>query len=158
MSLLVHLSLCPWKRITARSAVAATTGGIDDVYPCGMSTHTYGTAHDVRESSVSVTLSSDIQVLLRNSTQIGTGSARRLHSSTYSLLRRPMGNHCGNWNSSAPSLPAWCSGSSAARNRSQTWSTTFWSRSFAYTLAFASSGRRSLQSEAVRVGCWVSNE
>src|SRR6185369_14024428 len=113
MSLLFHLSLCPWKRITARSAVAATTGGIDDVYPCGMSTHTYGTAYDVRKSSVSLTLSSDIQVLLRNSTQIGTGSARRLQSST-------------------------------ARNRSQTWSTTFWSRSFAYTLALASSGRRSL--------------
>ena len=131
MSLLVHFSLWPWKRTTARSAVAATTGGTDEACPCGMSTHTYGTAYEVRKSSVSAALSSDSQVLLRNSTQIGTGSQRRLHSSTYCLLARPIGNHCGNWNSSAPSLPAWCSGSSADRKRSQTWSTTAWSRSLA---------------------------
>src|SRR5918993_2701249 len=103
MSLLVHFSLWPWKRTTARSAVAASTGGIEEACPCGMSTHTYGSPYDVRKSSVSAWFSSDIHVLLRDSTQIGTGSARRLHSRMYSLLRRPIGNHCGNWNSSAPS-------------------------------------------------------
>src|SRR3954467_14809806 len=97
---LVHLSECPCSRSTARSDVAANTGGIELVYPCGMSTLTYGTAYFVRKSSVSAWFSSDIQVLLRNSTQIRIGSQRRLASRMYSLLRRPIVNHCGNWNSS----------------------------------------------------------
>src|SRR3712207_8592101 len=52
----------------------------------GMSTTTYGMPYDARKSSVSARFSSVIQVLLRNSTQIGTGEQRdrkstRLNSS-----------------------------------------------------------------------------
>src|SRR3954470_3605688 len=131
MSLLSHLSLCPWNRTTARSgAVAATSGGTDDRCPCGMSTTTYGTAYDRRKSSVSSVVSSSLNhVDDRNSTQIRYGAARSLHSRMYSLFDRRNVNHCGNWNSRAPSLPASCSGSSAERNRSQTWSTVLSSTS-----------------------------
>src|SRR4051812_17646949 len=133
MSLLSHLSLCPWKRTTDRSgAVAATTGGTDDRCPCGMSTTTYGTAYDLRKSSVSSVASASLNhVAERNSTQIRYGAARSLHSRMYSLLERRMVNHCGNWNSSAPSLPASCRGSSADRNRSHTSSTILSSTSLA---------------------------
>ena len=55
MSLLSHFSLCPWKRTTDRSDVAATTGGIDDRYPCGMSTTTYGTAYGAAVEQLSNT-------------------------------------------------------------------------------------------------------
>src|SRR3954470_16077652 len=129
---LFHLSLCPWKRTTARSpAVADTTGGTDDACPCGMSTTTYGRPYERRKSSVSaVVSSSENHVADRNSTQIRYGAARSLHSSRYSLLDRRIVNHCGNWNSNVPSLPASCSGSRAERNRSHTWSMTFASRSF----------------------------
>src|SRR5512144_3456514 len=104
MSRLSHLAECPWKRTTARSAVAASTGGTDEGYPCGMSTQTYGTAYVVRKSSVSAALSSANHVLLRNSTQMRSDAHRCLHSRMYCLFRLPIGNHCGNWNSSAPSL------------------------------------------------------
>ncbi len=40
------------------------------------------------------------------------------------MFLRPITNHCGNWNSTAPSLPAECSGMSASWNRCQTSSTT----------------------------------
>src|SRR5437588_4991603 len=103
MLLLCHLSLCPWKRTTDRSgAVAATTGGTDDAWPCGMSTTTYGTAYDRRKSSVSSVVSSSLNhVAERNSTQMRNGAARSLHSRMYSLFDRRIVNHCGNWNSKA---------------------------------------------------------
>src|SRR5512144_104977 len=129
MSWLSHLSECPWKRTTARSAVAASTGGTDDGCPCGMSTQTYGTAYDVRKSRVSAALSADNHVLLRNSTHMRSGSHRRLHSRMYCLFRLPIGNHWGNWKSTAPSLPASSNGVSADRNRSHTASTAVGSRS-----------------------------
>src|SRR5664280_1887671 len=74
MSRLVHLSLWPWKRTTARSAVAASTGGMELECPSGMSRLTYGTAYDRRKSSVAGWLSGRTQVALRTSTQIGSAS------------------------------------------------------------------------------------
>ena len=51
----------------------------------------------------------------------------------YAFDAREITNHCGNWNSTAPSLPAECSGISAVRNRSHTSSTTSSGRSLRYT-------------------------
>src|SRR5690348_4767692 len=129
MSLLVHLSLWPWKRTTARSEVAATTGGTELRWPWGMSTTVYGMAYRVRKSSVSDRLASLSQDSCRNSAQIRAGEHRRAHSRRYSLFFRLIVNHGGNWNRTAPSLPAWYSGSRADRKRSHTWSITESSRS-----------------------------
>ena len=57
------------------------------------------------------------------------------------LRRRPLfvregGNHSGNCSKIAPSLPAWGSGCSAARNRSHAASATVRSTSFRYTRSF----------------------
>ena len=71
---------------------------------------------------------------------------------------RPIGNHGGNWSRIAPSLPASRSGSSAARNRSQTSSATAGSTSLRYTRSFPvwpAASRRSAGSAPDRVGCWV---
>ena len=88
MSLLVHLSLWPWKRTTARSAVAASTGGIDDRWPCGMSTQTYGSLCARRKSSVSSRLSPSNQDAWRNSNTGRSGAHRFATSSRYCLLDR----------------------------------------------------------------------
>jgi len=59
-----------------RSAVASTIGGIDERYPCGMSTTTYGSAYEVRKSRVSAAFSGDIHKPLRNATHIRHGWQR----------------------------------------------------------------------------------
>ena len=71
-----------------------------------------------------------------------------------------MGNQGGNCSRIAPSLPAWRSGSRAARNRSQAWSVTAGSTSFRYTRSLAApseatASRRSAGSALTGVGCWV---
>src|SRR3954454_20572279 len=78
----------------------------------------------------------------------------------YALDFFEMTNHCGNWNSTAPSLPAECSGISASRNRCQTSSTTSAGSCSRHTF-FLSAGAlscRSLYSESRLVGWLVSNE
>src|SRR6185369_1114446 len=145
MSLLVHFSLWPWNRTTARSAVAARTGGIEDLWPWGMSTATYGRLLRRRNSSVSSVLSSPSnQDSCRNSTATRSGLHRLATSCTYCLLERRMVNQGGNWNRIAPSLSASVSGPSADRNLSHTASIAAGSRSDGYTLRFSVSGRRSL--------------
>ena len=119
MSRLVHLSLWPWKRTTARSAVAATTGGTDDLWPCGMSTLTNGSLCARRKSRVSLRLAPSNQEALRSSKTGRSGLHRAATSSMYSLLDLRMPNHGGNWKSNAPSLPASTSGSRALRKRVQ---------------------------------------
>src|SRR6185437_14281832 len=156
MFLLVHLSLWPWNRTTARSEVASTTGGIEDLWPCGMSTTTYGRSCSRRNSSVSAWLPPSNQEAWRNSTQIRSGLHRAATSSSVCLLERRIVNHGGNWNSSNPSLPASTSGSSALRNRLQMSSYAWAGTSFGYTLALSVSGRRSLGSALTLVGCPVS--
>src|SRR4051794_35927389 len=121
MSLLVHLSLWPWKRTTANSGeVAATTGGIDDLWPCGMSTQTKGSLCARIQSSVSFWLAPSNQEALRNSKTGRSGLHRATTSSTYSLLDLRMPNQGGNWNRIAPSFLASTSGSRALRNRVHT--------------------------------------
>ena len=90
-------------------------------------------------------------------------SSRSEHSSIYALFFLEITNHGGNWNSTAPSLPAECSGISASWNRCHTSSTTSAGSLSGYRFFFsASSGgsdsRRSLYSRSVRVGCCVSIE
>src|SRR5215470_16794413 len=80
MSLLSHLSEWPCRRTTARSgAVAATTGGMESRWPCGMSTHTYGSWWAARKPRVSSWLPGVIQVRLRNSTHTRCGPGRAGH-------------------------------------------------------------------------------
>src|SRR5215216_1783010 len=149
MSWLVHFSLWPWKRTTARSDVAATTGGTDDLWPCGMSTQTNGRLCLRRKVSVSASLSPANHDWCRNSTATRSGSQRAATSSRYCLLERRMVNHGGNWNRITPSLFAATSGSSADRNRLHRSSYACAGRSLGYTFFLSVSGRRS---EERRVG------
>src|SRR2546423_9137534 len=120
MSLLVHLSLCPWNRTTARSLVAVSTGGIELLYPWGMSTLTYGRWCLRRKSSVSAWLSPANQLSCRSSTAIRNGLHRLATSRRYCLLERRMVNHGGDWDRIAPRFPASTKGSSAERERGHT--------------------------------------
>src|SRR5690349_2614329 len=156
MLVLVHLSLWPWKRTTARSDVAASTGGIDERWPCAMSTHTNGNSCSVRKSSVSAWLSSANQDAWRNSTATRSGRHRAATSSRYCLFARRMVNQGGNWNRITPSLPASTNGSRADRNRLHTSSYACAGRSFGYRFLAASSGRRSFGSADGLVGWPVS--
>src|SRR5256885_16978643 len=106
MSLLVHLSLCPWNRTTARSLVAVSTGGIELLYPWGMSTLTYGRWCLRRKSSVSAWLSPANQLSCRSSTAIRSGLHRLAPSSRYCLLGRRTGNQRGERDRMAPAFPA----------------------------------------------------
>src|SRR5437763_7849022 len=155
MSLLVQCSLCPWKRTTARSLVASRTGGLDDLWPCGMSTLTNGSSCLRRKSSVSAWLSPANQLSWRSSTAMRSGLHRLATSSRYCLLPRRMVNHGGNWNSSTPSFPAATRGSSADRNRVHTSSYACGGRSSGYTFFLSVSGRRSLYIAETFVGCPV---
>src|SRR2546423_12553626 len=95
MSLLVQCSLCPWNRTTARSLVASSTGGIDDLCPCGMSTLTNGRWGLRRNSSVSAWLSPANQLSCRSSTAIRSGLHRLATSRRYCLLERRVVDHGG---------------------------------------------------------------
>ena len=98
----------PWNRTTARSfEVDATTGGIDDLKPCGPSTITSGTCSSSRKRSVRSAFFSLNQVPLRNSTATlsPNGSSAAFASRIASRFSEEVKNHFGYWRKTAPSWP-----------------------------------------------------
>jgi hypothetical protein len=85
----LSLLTVPMEPCHRRSAVASTIGGIDERYPCGMSTTTYGSAYEVRKARVSAAFSGDIHKPLRNATRIRYGWQRLWQTCRVSGQRSP---------------------------------------------------------------------
>ena len=130
----------PWNRTTARSSlVAAATGGIEESNPWGMSTR------HVREVVLGQERQRLVAVALlhpRLVPELDHDPVVReplLRREDLRLGPREITNHGGNWNRTATSLPAECSGIRASAKRLHDWSRSSSGRSFGYRLRLAAS-------------------